>query len=46
MFVFSRLGSFLHTGGLTAVIWTDFGQTIIMLAGGFVLMVLGKEYLS
>ena len=27
------------------MIWTDFGQTIIMLAGGFVLMVLGKEYI-
>ena len=24
------------------MIWTDFGQTIIMLIGGFVLMILGK----
>lgn len=31
---------FTITGGLTAVIWTDFGQTIIMLIGGFVLMIL------
>ena len=35
---------YFPTGGLTAVIWTDFGQTIIMLAGGIVLMVLGKEH--
>ncbi|CAG5136525.1 unnamed protein product, partial [Candidula unifasciata] len=28
-------------GGLTAVIWTDFIQTIIMVAGAFVLMVMG-----
>ncbi|KAK6192710.1 hypothetical protein SNE40_004136 [Patella caerulea] len=27
-------------GGLTAVIWTDFIQTIIMLVGGFVLMIM------
>jgi SSS family transporter len=28
-------------GGLTAVIWTDFIQTIIMVGGAFVLMVMG-----
>jgi SSS family transporter len=28
-------------GGLTAVIWTDFIQTIIMVVGAFVLMVMG-----
>ncbi|XP_059140927.1 sodium/glucose cotransporter 4-like [Physella acuta] len=30
---------FTITGGLTAVIWTDFIQTIIMLVGAFVLMI-------
>ena len=29
---------FTITGGLTAVIWTDFAQTIIMLIGAFILM--------
>ncbi len=29
---------FTITGGLTAVIWTDFIQTIIMLIGAFILM--------
>lgn len=28
-------------GGLTAVIWTDFVQTLIMIVGAFVLMILG-----
>ncbi|BFZ18210.1 hypothetical protein BsWGS_21249 [Bradybaena similaris] len=28
-------------GGLTAVIWTDFIQTIIMVAGAFVLLIMG-----
>ncbi|KAK6196076.1 hypothetical protein SNE40_001371 [Patella caerulea] len=31
---------FTITGGLTAVIWTDFIQTIIMLSGAFVLMII------
>ncbi|XP_064652316.1 sodium/glucose cotransporter 4-like [Lineus longissimus] len=31
---------FTITGGLTAVIWTDFIQTIIMVIGAFVLMIL------
>ena len=30
-------------GGLTAVIWTDFVQTILMILGAFVLMVIGKN---
>lgn len=30
------------TGGLTAVIWTDFIQTIIMVVGAFILMVMSK----
>ena len=33
---------FTITGGLTAVIWTDFVQTIIMLIGAFILMGMGK----
>lgn len=32
---------FTVTGGLTAVIWTDFVQTIIMLIGAFILMGMG-----
>ncbi|KAL5011332.1 hypothetical protein ScPMuIL_009883 [Solemya velum] len=32
---------FTITGGLTAVIWTDFIQTIIMLIGAMTLMILG-----
>ncbi|CAH1787280.1 unnamed protein product [Owenia fusiformis] len=32
---------FTITGGLTAVIWTDFIQTIIMIIGAFVLMIIG-----
>lgn len=30
---------FTITGGLTAVIWTDFVQTILMLVGAFILMI-------
>ena len=33
---------FTITGGLTAVIWTDFIQTIIMLAGAFYLMIVSE----
>ena len=33
---------FTITGGLTAVIWTDFAQTIIMLIGACILMGLCK----
>jgi Na+/proline symporter len=33
----------LIIGGLTAVIWTDFIQTIIMLIGALVLMGLSKS---
>ena len=32
----------LFVGGLTAVIWTDFIQTIIMLVGAFYLMIKSK----
>lgn len=35
---------FTITGGLTAVIWTDFVQTIIMLIGSFILMGMGNNY--
>jgi Na+/proline symporter len=35
---------FTITGGLTAVIWTDFVQTIIMLIGSFILMAMGNNY--
>lgn len=38
----SLLRAFL--GGLTAVIWTDFIQTIIMLAGAIYLMVVGGHF--
>ena len=34
---------FTITGGLTAVIWTDFVQTIIMLIGAFILMGMGNN---
>ena len=34
---------FTITGGLAAVIWTDFVQTIIMLIGAFILMVMGTS---
>lgn len=30
-------------GGLTAVIWTDFVQTILMILGALVLMVIGEN---
>lgn len=33
---------FTITGGLTAVIWTDFVQTIIMLIGAMILMVISN----
>ena len=29
-------------GGLTAVIWTDFIQTIIMIISAFILMIISK----
>lgn len=32
------------TGGLAAVIYTDTVQTFIMLAGAFVMMILGENY--
>ncbi|XP_035828423.1 sodium/glucose cotransporter 5 [Aplysia californica] len=34
---------FTVSGGLTAVIWTDFIQTIIMLVGAFVLMIISFQ---
>lgn len=37
---------FTITGGLTAVIWTDFVQTIIMVIGAFVLMGISKKLVS
>jgi Na+/proline symporter len=37
---------FTITGGLTAVIWTDFVQTIIMLIGSFILMGMGNISLT
>ena len=33
---------FTITGGLTAVVWTDFVQTILMLAGAMVLTAIGE----
>ena len=32
----------VYEGGLTAVIWTDFIQTILMLIGAIILAALGK----
>ena len=34
----------LHAGGLTAVMWTDFIQTCIMVVGAIGLMLLGNFY--
>ena len=34
---------FLFTGGLSAVIWTDFAQVFIMVIGAFVLMGISKR---
>ncbi|XP_013386747.1 sodium/glucose cotransporter 4 isoform X2 [Lingula anatina] len=39
--ILSIAALFTITGGLTAVIWTDFIQTIIMLIGAVALMILG-----
>jgi Na+/proline symporter len=33
---------FTVSGGLTAVIWTDFVQTVLMIIGAFVLCIKGK----
>ena len=33
---------FIHAGGLTAVIWTDFIQTVIMMIGATALMIIGE----
>ena len=33
---------FTMAGGLTAVIWTDFVQTILMIVGAFILMAICK----
>ena len=33
-------------GGLTAVMYTDAMQTVIMLIGAFILMGIGKEFVS
>ena len=35
--------SVCHTGGLTAVMWTDFIQTCIMIVGAVGLMILGNN---
>jgi len=32
--------------GLTAVIWTDFVQTVLMIIGAFILMILGTVFYS
>lgn len=37
---------FFYSGGLKAVIYTDTLQTVIMVAGAIVLMVLGKQILN
>ena len=37
---------FTATGGLTAVIWTDAVQTVIMLIGGITLMVISESDLN
>ena len=37
---------FTITGGLTAVIWTDFIQTVIMLIGAFILMGICKNFIT
>ena len=34
---------FCSSGGLTAVIWTDFIQTIIMIISAFILMIISRE---
>ena len=36
-------GFFCIAGGLSAVIWTDFVQTILMVIGAIILMVMGKD---
>ena len=38
-------GFFCIAGGLSAVIWTDFVQTILMVIGVLILMVLSKLHL-
>ena len=37
---------FTIAGGLTAVIWTDFVQTVLMLIGAIILSALGKRWLK
>ena len=39
-------GFFCIAGGLSAVIWTDFVQTILMVIGVLILMVLSKYLLT
>ncbi len=34
---------FTVAGGLTAVIWTDFVQTVLMIAGALALSAIGEE---
>lgn len=43
MVLLSIAALFTITGGLTAVIWTDFIQTIIMLIGALILMGMCKS---
>lgn len=33
---------FTIAGGLTAVIWTDFAQVVIMVIGAFILMIMSR----
>ncbi|CAF4746977.1 unnamed protein product, partial [Rotaria sp. Silwood2] len=38
--IFSGYNKSLDLGGLTAVIWTDFIQTVIMVISAFILMII------
>jgi Na+/proline symporter len=43
--MFSDYNQSFNLGGLTAVIWTDFIQTIIMVISAFILMIISMLFL-
>jgi len=43
--IFSDYNKNFDLGGLTAVIWTDFIQTVIMVISAFILMIISMLFL-
>ena len=45
-FLSNQAIQFFYLGGLTAMIWTDFIQTVIMVLSAFILMIISRSFLA